>query len=191
MPNFRDFAARYLAEEAKAKLKHRTVVNYEIYLRRHAIPAIGNLKLDRVATSDIAKMHRLIGQTKPMTANRVVECVNSVYRYAAICGLVLRGHSPASHIEHFREQRRERFLKTDELARLGNAIREAETTGILWKVDNSKPNRETHPKKSTNDHRSARSGRLATAYSNWCTLARNPQFEMGVCRYGAGASVPS
>lgn len=38
MPTFRDFAHRYLAEEAKAKLKPRTIVNYEIYLRKHAIP---------------------------------------------------------------------------------------------------------------------------------------------------------
>ena len=146
MPIFRDFAGRYLAEEAKAKLKPRTVVNYEIYLRKHAVPAIGSIKLDRVATSDIAKMHRLIGQTKPMTANRVVECVSSIYRYAAICGLVLRGHNPASHIEAFREQRRERFLNTEELARLGDAIREAETTGILWKVDDSKPTAKHIPK---------------------------------------------
>jgi hypothetical protein len=34
MPSFRDFARRYLDEEAKAKLKPRTIVNYEIYLRK-------------------------------------------------------------------------------------------------------------------------------------------------------------
>ena len=137
---------RYLAEEAQAKLKPRTVVNYEIYLRKHAVPAIGTLKLDRVATSDIAKMHRLIGQTKPMTANRVVECISSIYRYAAICGLVSRGHNPTSHIEAFREQRRERFLNSEELARLGDAIREAETIGILWEVDDTKPTAKHIPK---------------------------------------------
>jgi integrase len=146
MPTFREFAARYLAEEAKAKLKPRTVVNYEIYLRRHAIPLIGRMKLDKVAPSDIAKMHRRIGQTKPMTANRVVECISSIYRYAAISGLVLRGHNPASNIQAFREQRRERFLTTDALARLGEAIREAETTGILWQVDDSKPTAKHIPK---------------------------------------------
>jgi hypothetical protein len=47
MPTFREFAGRYLDEEAKAKLKPRTVVNYEIYLSRHAIPAIGTMKLDK------------------------------------------------------------------------------------------------------------------------------------------------
>ena len=146
MPSFRNFAQRYLAEEANAKLKRRTIVNYEIYLRKHAIPVIGSMKLDRVGASDIAKMHRLIGQAKPMTANRVVECISSVYRYAAMCGLVARGHNPAAHIEPFREQRRERFLTTEELARLGDAIREAETIGILWEVDDSKPTAKHIPK---------------------------------------------
>jgi integrase len=42
-------------------------------------------------------------------------------------------------IHAFREQRRERFLTSEELARLGEAIREAETTGIPWLVDETKP----------------------------------------------------
>ena len=140
MPTFLQFAERYLGEEAAAKLKPSSVVNYRIYLRKHAAPVIGNLKLDRITTADIAKMHRRIGQTKPSTANRVVEFVSSVYRYAATCGLVDRGFKPSAHIEHFREQRRERFLTSEELARLGEAIREAETTGIPWEVDETKPN---------------------------------------------------
>lgn len=139
MPNFREFAERYLAEEASVKLKPRTVVNYQIYLRKHAAPSIGTQKIDGITSSDIAKMHRRIGQIKPMTANRVVECISSTYRYAAMCGLVPRGHNPASGIEAFREQHRERFLNSEELARLGDAIREAETTGILWEVDVTKP----------------------------------------------------
>jgi integrase len=111
MPSFREFAARYLSEEAEAKLKPRTVVNYEIYLRRHAIPVIGRIKLDRVTPSDIAKMHRQIGKAKPMTANRVVECISY-----------------------------------QELGRLGDAIREAETIGILWEIDDRKPTAKHIPK---------------------------------------------
>jgi integrase len=139
MPTFRQFADRYLDEEAGAKLKPSTVVNYRIYLRKHAVPLIGNLKLDRITAADIAKMHRLIGKTKPMTANRVVECISSVYRYAATCGLIDRSFNPTTRIEAFREQRRERFLTSEELARLGETIREAETTGIPWEVDENKP----------------------------------------------------
>ncbi len=150
IPTFREFAERYLDEEAVAKLKPRTVVNYRIYLHKHAAPVIGGSKLDMVTPSDIAKLHRQVGQTKPMTANRVVECVGSVYRYAATCGLVKRGRNPAAHIEAFREQRRERFLTSQELAHLGDAIREAETTGIPWQADDKKPTAKHIPKKNPN-----------------------------------------
>ena len=148
IPTFRDFAERYLAEEAVSKLKPRTVVNYRIYLHKHAAPVVGSIKLDMVTLSDIAKLHQRIGQTKPMTANRIIECIGSVYRYAATCGFVKRGHNPAAHVEAFREQRRERFLTSVELARLGDAIREAETTGIPWEVDEKKPTAKHVPKKN-------------------------------------------
>jgi integrase len=146
LPNFSNFAERYLVEEAATKLKPRTVVNYRIYLRKHAASRIGSIKLDMVTPGDIAKMHRQIGQYKPMTANRVVECIGSVFRYATTCGLVERGYNPAARIEAFRERRRERFLTSEELARLGVAIREAEITGIPWKVDETKPTAKHIPK---------------------------------------------
>jgi integrase len=146
MPTFAEFGERYLTEEAETKLKSRTVVNYRIYLRKHAAPVIGTRKLDALDSADVSKLHRKIGKTTPMTANRVVEFVGSVFRYAAVCGLVAKGHNPASHVQAFREQRRERFLSSAELARLGDAIREAETTGIRWGVDEEQPNAKHIPK---------------------------------------------
>ncbi|AMN39734.1 tyrosine-type recombinase/integrase [Rhodoplanes sp. Z2-YC6860] len=146
MPTFAEFGERYLTEEAETKLKPRTVVNYRIYLRKHATPVIGTRKLDALETDEIAKMHRKIGKTNPMTANRVVEFVSSVFRYAAVCGLVPRGHNPTAQVSAFREQRRERFLNSAELARLGDAIREAETAGIPWEVDKDQPNAKHIPK---------------------------------------------
>jgi integrase len=146
IPIFREFAERFLTEEALPKLKPRTVANYRIYLRKHAIPVIGSTKLDMVTPCDVAKLHYSIGQTKPMTANRVVECLGSVYRYAATCGLLKREDNPTSNIKAYREQRRERFLTSQELARLGEAIREAETGGIPWQVDDKKRTAKHIPK---------------------------------------------
>jgi integrase len=145
-PTFREFADRYLDEEASAKLKPRTIVNYKIYLSKHTIPAIGSLKLDKIDSADIARLHRCVGRTRPMTANRVIECISSVYRYAATCGLVSRTFNPAAPVQAFREQRRERFLSTEELARLGDSIREAESVGIPWIVDETKQNAKHIPK---------------------------------------------
>jgi len=148
MPTFREFASRYLDEEASAKLKPRTTANYRIYLLKHACPAIGNLKIDKVATANVAQLHRCIGRTRPMTANRVVEFISSVYRYAATCNHVERGFNPAALVKAYREHRRERFLSTAELARLGDSIREAETRGVPWVVDETKLNAKHTPQKN-------------------------------------------
>lgn len=146
MSTFREFAQRYLSEEAALKLKPGTVKNYEICVRKHAAPTLGSIKLDAVSTADISRLHLRIGQAKPMTANRVVECISSIYRYAAICNVVPYGHNPTNGIRAFREHRRERFLSSAELAKLGEAIREGETVGIPYIVDETKPTSKHAPK---------------------------------------------
>jgi integrase len=152
MPSFKDFAERYLTEEATVKLKPKTIGNYKIYLRKHAVPIIGGIKLDKLDSSDVARTHRKIGEKTPTTANRLVECIASVYRFAAQCGLVKRGSNPTAGITAFREQRHERYLTSEELARLGDAIREAETTGVPWLVDETKPTAKHIPKKNQLTH---------------------------------------
>ena len=51
---FREFAERYLREEAEAKLKPGTVTNYRICVRKHAVLEIGAIKLNRISTADIS-----------------------------------------------------------------------------------------------------------------------------------------
>jgi Arm DNA-binding domain/Phage integrase, N-terminal SAM-like domain len=92
---FKEFAERYLEEEAELKLKPGTVANYRICVRKHTVPEIGSIKLNRVTTNDIARIHRKVGETRPMTANRIVECISSIFRYAASAtssqlGIILR-----------------------------------------------------------------------------------------------------
>jgi len=54
--------------------------------------------------------------------------------------------NPTRRLEKFRESRRERFLGSDELKRLGDALREAETTGIPWGVDEARPTAKHAPR---------------------------------------------
>ena len=145
-PTFKTFAERYLAEEAAAKLKPRTVTNYRIYLLKHAAPDLGGLKLTAITSAEVGKLHRRIGKAKPIVANRVVEAVASVYRYAAAEHLVPKGYNPAAGIEAFRESGRERYLSANELERLGAALRLAETEGLPWTVDEAKPGAKHVPK---------------------------------------------
>lgn len=138
MPTVQTFAARYLDEEAGTKLKSGTIRNYKSAVNRHIIPALGTMKLDHVQTDDIARLHRKIGKATPFTANRVTEIVASIFKYASVCGLVAKGHNPASGVTAFKEHARERFLSGEELARLGDALTLAETEGLPWKESASK-----------------------------------------------------
>jgi integrase len=52
---------------------------------------------------------------------------------------VAEGTNPARRIDKFKESRRERFLTGEELERLGSTIRDAETAGIPWTVDETRP----------------------------------------------------
>jgi integrase len=65
--------------------------------------------------------------------------IGSMYAYAERAGIVAEGLNPARKIEKFKESRRERFLTAEELERLGRAIREAETVGIPWRIETTKP----------------------------------------------------
>jgi integrase len=58
------------------------------------------------------------------------------------------GSNPCRGIEHFPEEGRERYLTTPELARIGEAIREAETIGLPYAVDQSKPKAKHAPKEA-------------------------------------------
>jgi hypothetical protein len=69
-----------------------------------------------------------------------------MYAYAGRAGIAPEGTNPARGIDKFKEGRRERFLTGEELEQLGSAIREAETSGIPWTLDQSKPTAKHVPK---------------------------------------------
>jgi integrase len=69
-----------------------------------------------------------------------------MYAFAGRSGVVPEGMNPARRIEQFKEYRRERFLTGGELERLGSAIREAESKGIPWDVQERKPKAKHLPK---------------------------------------------
>jgi len=132
MPSFADFADRFLQEHAEAKLKPRTAAYYKWILDGFLKPAVGSRKLDHVTRADLLKVHQKVGAEHPTSANRAMQIVGSVYAFAVECELVPEGTNPAQGIKAYREQRKERFLTGEELARLGAALREAETEGIVW-----------------------------------------------------------
>ena len=128
---------KYLAR-GMVHLKASSRALMALYFRRHILPEIGKRKADAVTREAVRRLHSKIGETKPVTANRVIVALSGFYRYAAETGLVAEGVNPTKGIKPFPESPRERYLTSEELARLGDAIREAESDGIPWEPNPSK-----------------------------------------------------
>ncbi|MCA3628044.1 MAG: tyrosine-type recombinase/integrase [Methylobacterium sp.] len=109
-----------------------------LYFNKHVLPRLGKKKLADVSREAVRRLHADLGATKPVTANRVIVALSGFYRYAAETGLVAEGVNPTKGIKPFPESPRERYLTSEELARLGDAIREAESDGIPWEPNPSK-----------------------------------------------------
>ncbi len=145
-PLVSELAEEFMREEVRPIRKSGTAALYDLYFRRHILPALGTKRAREVTNADVARLHRKIGANAPVTANRVVILISGLYSWAARAGRIPDGIKPARGITKFREQGRERFLSSDELARLGDALREAETVGLPWVVDESDPKSKHVPK---------------------------------------------
>jgi integrase len=138
-------ADRFMSEHVDLKCKPGTAAFYRHLFDKIIKPELGANKADKVTRAQIARLHGKLKAT-PFQANRVLAVIGSMYTFAGRSGIVTEGMNPARRIEQFKEHRRERFLTGGELRRLGSAIREAETKGIPWDVDERKPKAKHLPK---------------------------------------------
>ena len=144
-PTVAELAALFLSDHVMAKRKASTASHYRDILNRIVIPAIGTTKADKVSPTAIARLH-LQWKTTPYQANRILAIIGSMFTFAAKRRLVPDGFNPAKGIEKYPEQERERFLSMEELERLGTTIRKAESEGLDWDINESKPTSKHLPK---------------------------------------------
>lgn len=142
---FGDVAEDFLTLHVAAKRKGRTGEEYATLLRAHVLPAVGAKRILDVRRADVAKLHGKLRHV-PYQANRALALVSAIWNWAARRDEAALADNPAKGIERYPEQGRERFLTTDELARLGAALAQGETEGLPYEVDDAKPNAKHAPK---------------------------------------------
>ncbi len=142
---FRETAARFMAVHVSAKRKRRTKEEYQRLLDIHILPNIGARRMVDLSRSEIAHLHEKLSAS-PCAANRSLALISSIWNWAAKRDEVAFEKNPAKGIERNKEGKRERFLTSDEFARLGDALRQAETDGIPWAVDEENPKSKHTPK---------------------------------------------
>jgi integrase len=125
-------------------VKPGTAVSHRIALAELR-QAHGALKAESLSRSHVAALHARMAD-RPYAANRAVAVWGKAFTWGALRGLIPESCNPTKGLQKYREQGRERFLTTDELARLGTALVEGETIGLPYSVDETKPKAKHAPR---------------------------------------------
>jgi integrase len=120
---FEDYFERY--SKPNKRFWHTDRSKFDQYLAcgdRGGIK-LSDRRLSKVTRADIAQLHSIIGKKHPVTANRVLAMVSSMFSWATRAGLWDKPN-PAVGISKNREKSRDRFLQADELPRFFRALAE-------------------------------------------------------------------
>ena len=121
----KELMQKWLGEYATAH--RRRWKEDERRVTRRIIPKLGPIRLEDVTPDVVATWHRRMGQAAPVEANRCLETLRSAWRWAEREGLLAPGlTNPAMRVTRFRERSRDRWLRTEEVARLMAAVAQEE-----------------------------------------------------------------
>jgi integrase len=109
--------------ERHAKVHKKTWLDDKQRLDRHVPAAWKSRRADAIKREDIAELHDKIGRRKPYEANRLQEVLRMMFSLARIWHFIAENApNPAQGIVKFKEQKRKRWLKPEELPALVKAI---------------------------------------------------------------------
>jgi hypothetical protein len=109
-PTVREVVDRWLAEHVDAKRKPRAGECCRRTIERHVLPVLGGRLLRDTTRPEITKLHHTLRAT-PYRANQVVRVLSSLFTWAERHGFWSDGSNPCRHVEKYREQGRDRFLR--------------------------------------------------------------------------------
>ncbi|MBF0184680.1 MAG: tyrosine-type recombinase/integrase [Magnetococcales bacterium] len=128
VPTLAEAMERFFTEHAESKNKPRTVTEYRKLANGVILPQLGAYRIDAITRSQVAKLHHEQRET-PYQGNRALALLSVVFNWMEAVGLRPDHSNPTLHVKRYKEQKRERMLSDDDLARLGQAITEAEQGG--------------------------------------------------------------
>ena len=120
-PLMADLFERYLEDHARPHKKASSVKDDEGLIRCLLLPAFRRRKVAEVTRADVDGFHKGMKGT-PYRANRALALLSKSFNLAEVWGWRPDGSNPCRHVRKYREEKRERFLSQQELARLGSAL---------------------------------------------------------------------
>lgn len=143
-----ELCTEYLEEGCDQK-KATTLATDKGRIERHIKPLLGKRRISEIERGDVERFMRDIANGKTATdvktgkhgraivtggkgaATRTVRLLGGIFSYAIARGYLKT--NPRHGVKVYADGKGERFLSGDELAQLGDALREAETVGLPWK----------------------------------------------------------
>ncbi|HVE22192.1 MAG TPA: tyrosine-type recombinase/integrase [Acidocella sp.] len=122
-PTVNDLAKRFTAEHLPKK-RPGTQDEYSRLLKAYILPAMGSKKVADIRHADVEDMHRRIRKDAPYSANRAVAVVSKMFSLSI--KWEMRENNPAIGIEKAPEHKRKRYLTPAEIARLSEALNQAD-----------------------------------------------------------------
>ena len=145
-----ELCQRYLDDHARQHKKASSAHTDERNIENHVKPFLGSLLVRDVTRADIDRFKRAIrdGKTKrgrpkdkdgknrgreapggEGVANRCLALVSKMFNLAERWGWRPENSNPVRHVPKYRENRRERYLSTEEIGQLGDTLAKAEADG--------------------------------------------------------------
>ncbi len=133
-PTMAQLLDRYLADHVGNHNAESTAKDVGALVEKHLKPRIGSIKANDFKRSDAAKVHTAMKQT-PRRANHALAILSKALSLAEVWGIRPENTNPCGSIQRYQENHRTRFLSVDEIKRLGDALVEAETIGLPWRIE--------------------------------------------------------
>lgn len=123
-PTMKEFGKRFLEEHVASHCKPTTQAEYKRSVELFINPKIGSHRIIDVTRADIVELHQSMKAT-PYQANRTLGVLSIMFTVAHTWGVRTDGVNPCWKVKRYKEEKRERYLTTEELARLGKVLRES------------------------------------------------------------------
>ncbi|WP_196805694.1 site-specific integrase [Sphingobium xenophagum] len=123
-PTMKEFGQRFLDEHVAIHCKATTQAEYKRSVELFINPKLGSHRLIDVTRADIVALHASM-KDKPYQANRTLGVLSVMFTIANDWEVLTDGTNPCWKVKRYKEVKRERYLTEDELARLGQVLRDA------------------------------------------------------------------
>jgi integrase len=144
-PTVAELCERYLEDYAKEHKKPSSLKSDQKNIENHVLPLLAREFVVNVTFADIDRFKRAVKDGKSSrerkpehqggpnvtggkgVANRCLALVSKMFNLAERWGWRPNGSNPCRHVDHYPENKRERFLSDKELAKLADALNKAES----------------------------------------------------------------